>query len=429
MSSEEPFNYIEHKIKEAAQNHEIVFEESSWKKMEALLDNEPRRKPFIWWWFLLPLAIAGGVGVWLVVNPNNSTLKNNETTTAMIIPVKKTSTTSVTTTPNTALNIDNKNPENNYTATNKPNNKSTNVFKFSQKTNTFVSSKAVALFNIKTAVADEENTLPDKNIFTEKGKTNFTINNGNATENDTTLHKTNIAKTDSAIKNLKEAVAEKTITDSSNRVSKKQKEIKKKQSTLSKLYVIGSLGADVSTTKLLAFKKSPATLKYGLGAGFNINKKLSVQTGFYVNKKKYIANEGDYNFKTGSYYNTVKVIMVDAACIVYEIPVSVRYNFIQKKLLNIYAGVGLSSYIMKKEDYNVFFVRNYMQVSRVWNYTGNQHFLSTLIISAGAEKKLTNKIAFQIEPSVSIPLKGVGEGTVKLFSTSLQVGLKYAPFK
>ena len=72
MNSEKPFNYIEHKIKEAAENQLIVFEESSWKKMEALLDNEPRRKPFVWWWFLLPLVIAGGVGFWLVANKKNT---------------------------------------------------------------------------------------------------------------------------------------------------------------------------------------------------------------------------------------------------------------------------------------------------------------------------------------------------------------------
>ena len=189
------------------------------------------------------------------------------------------------------------------------------------------------------------------------------------------------------------------------------------------------MGADVSSTKLFAFKNSPASLKYGLALGYNINRRLSVQTGFYAGKKKYIAKEGEYNFKTISYLNTVKVIKVDADCIVYEIPVSIRYNIIQKKTSTIYASAGLSSYIMKSEDYNIYFLRNNIQATRAWNYTGNQHFLSTLIISAGLEKRLTNKIALQIEPSVNIPLKAVGEGSVKLFSTSVQAGLKYTPFK
>ena len=189
------------------------------------------------------------------------------------------------------------------------------------------------------------------------------------------------------------------------------------------------MGADVSSTKLFAFKNSKASLKYGLALGYNINKRLSVQTGFYAGSKKYIANEGEYNFKAGSYYNLVRVTMVDANCLVFEIPVSVRYNILQKKAIAFYSGVGLSSYIMKSEVYDVHFIRNYMPASRTWSYTGNQHFLSTLIISAGLEKRLTNKIALQIEPNVSIPLKTVGEGSVKLFSTSVQAGLKYTPFK
>ena len=68
MRSEEPFNYIDNKIKEAAENHEIVFEESSWIKMEALLDKEPKRKPFIWLWVLLPILFVGGFGVLVSVN-------------------------------------------------------------------------------------------------------------------------------------------------------------------------------------------------------------------------------------------------------------------------------------------------------------------------------------------------------------------------
>ena len=429
MNSEKPFNYIEHKIKEAAENQLIVFEESSWKKMEALLDNEPRHKPFVWWWFLLPLVIAGGVGFWLVANKKNTQEKNNAALAEKIQVVKKTNTIAVTIKANTPLNIDKqkrvspKLPASNF------NNISANDFKISKKTNSSVTSKTATLIHVKTAVADEENILPDKNIFTEKSKANFLIHNGNATENDIVLNNTTNAKTDSATKIIKEIITAKTKTDSSNAVVKKEKITVKNKAVSTKFYVIGSMGADVSGTKLFSFKNSPASLKYGLAVGFNINKKLSVQTGFYAGKKKYIAGEGEYNFKSGSYYTMVKIIKVDADCIVYEIPVSVRYNIVQKKSMNIYTGVGLSSYIMKKEDYNVFFVRNYMEVSRPWNYSGNKHFLSALVLSAGAEKKLSNKLALQIEPAITVPLKGVGEGTVKLFSTSLLLGLKYFPFK
>ena len=124
----------------------------------------------------------------------------------------------------------------------------------------------------------------------------------------------------------------------------------------------------------------------------------------------------------------MRVTKIDAACTVYEIPVSIRYNVLQKKSLNIYTGLGLSSYIMKKEDYDIYFIKNNTEYSWAYNYTGNQAFLSTFILTVGTEKKLTDKIYLQLEPFVSIPLKGVGEGSVKLFSAALQLGIKYIPF-
>ena len=62
-------------------------------------------------------------------------------------------------------------------------------------------------------------------------------------------------------------------------------------------------------------------------------------------------------------------------------------------------------------------------------YTRNTHLLSTLTLAAGIEKKLSDRFIMYLEPSISIPLKGVGDGSVKLYSTGLNLGIKYSPFK
>jgi hypothetical protein len=69
-----------------------------------------------------------------------------------------------------------------------------------------------------------------------------------------------------------------------------------------------------------------------------------------------------------------------------------------------------------------------MEYSKGYTYTGNEHLFSTALLSAGIEKNITKKFAVQLEPTISIPLKGVGDGEVKLFSTSLLLGIKYKPF-
>ena len=53
MSKEKSFEYIERKIKEAAENTQPVFDEQSWAKMETLLDNKDKRRPLLWLWILV----------------------------------------------------------------------------------------------------------------------------------------------------------------------------------------------------------------------------------------------------------------------------------------------------------------------------------------------------------------------------------------
>jgi len=141
-----------------------------------------------------------------------------------------------------------------------------------------------------------------------------------------------------------------------------------------------------------------------------------LQTGFYVGTKKYVAGPDDYKVKEGSYWNMVQIVKVDAACLVYDIPVTLRYNFLQKPTLTYYLTTGLSSFIMKREDYYYYYIRNYMPHESSYSYTG-------------IEKKLSSAFSLEVEPSVSIPLSGVGDGRVKLYGVALQFGVKYQPIK
>jgi anaerobic selenocysteine-containing dehydrogenase len=113
---------------------------------------------------------------------------------------------------------------------------------------------------------------------------------------------------------------------------------------------------------------------------------------------------------------------------VYEIPVTLQYNWLIKPKTNYYAAAGLSSYIMKKEKYDYTFVANNVQYNYPYDYTKNSHLLASLQLSLGIEKQMGRKFSVQAAPVVNIPLHGVGEGSVKIFTTGLQVSLKYLPF-
>jgi Outer membrane protein beta-barrel domain len=447
MSSEKRFDDIENKIKEAAENNHIVFEEESWKKMEVLLDKEDKRKPFFLLWFLVPIALVSAYSLFKLpknndkliakniiekkINKNNENINNPNTTTQIPTGAQQINVGNNTSVP------DNVNVNNNVNTTTKVaaivssyNKNMYAAIKKNELTNAPYPKKANDISTNQNNKAVKNYLTQNKTKIKQQSKTKTIIQNATTSDDETVSEKPDDTKTiDVAIQKKSTDVISEIKKDSSiikNVVSKKEK--RKSSKILSRFYLLGAAGADVGSVKLFSFGNSSFNAKYGASIGYSINKRLNVQAGFYTSNKKYIAGPKDYTLKAGTYLSTVPITKVEAACLIYELPINLQYHFLQKKSFSVYAGAGISSYIMKKEDYNYFYKRYNMDYSRAYTYTGNQHLFSNAVLSAGIEKNFTKKIAIQLEPAISIPLKGVGDGEVKLFSTALLLGIKYKPF-
>ncbi len=440
MSSEQPFEHIEHKIKEASENIPIAFDESAWKKMEALLDKNDKRRPFFWLWLLVPIILLGG---WYFIGQNKQQKSGNPL--ASKTPVKTIDTTNSFTqttqaTRPTAPASIGKNGllQNNINA-------NVNGI-YSKKNTTLVTKNNDRVFskNAKEPLfvnnAEDDNIVSQMKRINEKAKMDISVSSptsetnraGNkiAEANNTTTEAINITGDSEKLDQQKEIANSKTsIKKDTILPNEKKTDAKKSNKISSRFYLLAGIGADMGSVKLLSFKNSTLAPRYGLGLGYEFNKKIAVQTGLYISNKKYLAGPKDYNVKQGSYLSQVEIISVDANCLVYEIPIVFRYNFIQRPTTSYYSSVGISSYVMKKEDYNYKFKAYYTTLEYPYAYTGNKHLFSNMQFSLGAEKTITKRVAIQIEPAVSIPLSGVGEGGVRLFSASLQLGLRYHPFK
>jgi Outer membrane protein beta-barrel domain len=445
MSSEKRFEHIENKIKEAVENNHIVFEEKSWEKMEALLAKEDKRKPFFWIWILLPIILLSGYGLFtLSKNNDKAIVKNINKNKIEKIDANKKSLKQIPTGEH-QINVS----EDTKGLANNPNDTVSNIAKNKaiinvQNKSIYSAVKRRNLLNsyLPSNPTDISITKNDKqrNGYTsesdikikQQSKTKIGITKVHASEDDVVFEK--IKKTQQ--KNIFSQKSDSNFTaeiknDSTIIIAKNlryKKEKKKKSKILSRFYVLGAAGTDIGSVKLFSFSNGSFSVKYGGSVGYHIGKKINVQAGFYASKKKYIAGPADYNVKSGTYLSTVPITKVEAACLIYELPIVLQYHFLQKKSFNVYAGAGISSYIMKSEDYNYFYTRYNREYSRAYTYNGNDHLFSTALLSAGIEKNITKKLAIQLEPTVSIPLKGVGDGQVKLFSTSLLLGVKYKPF-
>jgi hypothetical protein len=189
-----------------------------------------------------------------------------------------------------------------------------------------------------------------------------------------------------------------------------------------------SAGPDVSA---VSFEEIGRTkLLVGVGVSYNLSNRWAVRSGLFYVTKKYGASPTDYNPppQFWSYYPDLKSIEAD--CKVYEVPLVLQYNFSQKSQRNLFVSAGLSSYFMKKEAYE-YYSKDALGQTQYQNYTlsnKSSHYLSSLRLSAGYSRKLSDRISLAAEPYFNLPIKGVGYGKVNLYSAGVLFSLNVSPW-
>jgi hypothetical protein len=485
MSSKKPFEYIEEKIKQAAENNLPSFDEKAWEAMNAKLDKEEkRRRPFFLWWILLPLFFAAAWGGYkllgssadpakqavVIARTNNKNKNEGEAEKSTAIADEKYTggsnfeksnvldNTAVATTDDikkpaepgaivkAVLPADEKGKDLKIGGSNTINktgvaetgdnkmvagNNVTTALKLVSTRTISGKRKGKMIAHVSGNDAGEVDGAADENTITKNDKEKPTDVIGNQPSTGQSTVTTAESKPLVAAGKNNEPVMNKpapeikdsSATEKPTTVTKKND--KQQSKKLKRFYLLATGGTDAGSTKLFSYKNSSITPKFGIGLGYQFNDKFSVQTGFYASNKKYLAFKGDYHVKPGSYWDRVDMINVHAACLVYEIPFTFRYNFVQHKSFTFYATAGASSYIMQTEDYDYHYNAYNVYYEKQLQYTGNRHLFSTLTFSAGIEKKLSDKFSLLAEPSFSVPLTGVGDGKVKLYSSALQAGFRY----
>lgn len=238
------------------------------------------------------------------------------------------------------------------------------------------------------------------------------LNNSNATTNTPTTG--NIEKTDSST----------TKAISETEQDKKETPVKKQGS---KLGISVSYGPGISSVGLT--KPGQLTSQFGLGLSYAISEKWTVRTGFFASRKLYSADSTNYHLASNTVIYSYKLHEVDANCFVYEIPVSVIYNFSSSKRHNWFVSAGLSSYLMNKEKYEYTY-KNPAGQTHSYNYNyknANSHLFSIVNLSGGYRYRVTDKFSLLAEPFIKAPIGGVGEGRVKLNSAGILFTATFNP--
>jgi len=192
-----------------------------------------------------------------------------------------------------------------------------------------------------------------------------------------------------------------------------------------KKFYAGLMGG-VDATAVKFQKIENAGYDFGLLFGYSFNKKWSVESGVFLDKKFY--------YSKGEYFNTSKIYLppnseissVTGDCKMWEIPLSVRYNFKSSAKHTWFGTAGVSSYLMKKEDYD--YVYYYPMTGQSYNRyrsydNASKHLFSVAQISVGYSHQLGKIADLRVEPYFKIPLRGVGVGSMPLQSAGVHIGI------
>ena len=184
-------------------------------------------------------------------------------------------------------------------------------------------------------------------------------------------------------------------------------------------------GPDFSTVKF----QSVEQLGYSLGAlaGYRFNKHFAIETSLLWDKKFYYT-EGKYFSKDQIHIPSYSYILsVNGNCNMFEIPLSIRYDFASRSNHGFFITGGLSSYLMKKENYSAIVDSTGSQ----WAYSFNSnhssnYFFSIIHVSGGYEFTINGNNKIRIEPYVKIPLQGIGIGNLPISSTGIYLGITHS---
>ncbi|HEV7622405.1 MAG TPA: hypothetical protein VGO09_11760, partial [Flavisolibacter sp.] len=159
---------------------------------------------------------------------------------------------------------------------------------------------------------------------------------------------------------------------------------KKERNSKGNFYAAFLLGTDLSTVKLQTLSKPG--ISSGIKLGYNFTGKWSVETGVLYSIKSYYSDGKYFNYKVNP---SIKIKNVDGVCHMFEIPLDVKFKFAQIKNHSFYTSVGMSSYLMKKEDYNYdydWYGQPYYANKTYTNSTNN--LFSIININFGYQHKL-----------------------------------------
>lgn len=176
---------------------------------------------------------------------------------------------------------------------------------------------------------------------------------------------------------------------------------------------------DLSGTRPMSGKLSG---NVGLIATYRVNQWLSISGGALYAKKLYQADFADYrpNVRLDDRKGTPNFIEAD--CGVLDIPILANIAIKQFNSSSLFVSGGISSYLMLRETYSYRYPpHEYRYPQQFTLHNQNRHLLGVGNLSVGYRRQLHSSLSLTVQPFVKVPLTGIGNGNIKLYSTGVAI--------
>jgi hypothetical protein len=176
----------------------------------------------------------------------------------------------------------------------------------------------------------------------------------------------------------------------------------------------------------------------GVTLGYYLTGNLSINTGFIYTNKFYWSNAHNYRYQQnvnvppigypGTYAAPPPIDYINGASNIWELPLTLRYDFVHHEKTRFFANAGLSSYFIMKQTYIYFFHSGQNPLAyKIIDDEQSNYWFGIADFSVGFEAEIGKGFSFQAEPFLKLPLQNMGRENLKLTSYGFLLSFKYAP--
>ena len=192
-----------------------------------------------------------------------------------------------------------------------------------------------------------------------------------------------------------------------------------------KRFYVGLMGGFDRTTVEFQ-KKSRTGFDYGVLFGYQLSNKWGVEVGAFMDKKYYYTD--GQHFKNDNIYMPPNSWITDiyGDCRMWDLSLGGTYSLARTKKSGWFASAGISSYLMKEENYDYTYYYGTSGVSAVHSKTyinESKNLFSIVNLSLGYTHKMGKIVDLRVEPYMKLPIQGVGVGQLPLLSAGIHIGV------